>query len=172
PQSEQRATGNIYVPRDETFSDIKQKVFNASTLLSVLRSIIPRLQVHFDQNAGFPNFKAIDALFDVDGFNLPALESTTSLKELLPWIFKLISETGEFLFRFQSPEPMDRDKFFWLRDEEFARQTLAGQNPYSIQLVKEWPLTSQLDPEIYGPPESAFNTQMIDQEIGSMTVQE
>ena len=31
---------------------------------------------------------------------------------------------------------------------------------------------SQLNPEIYGPPESAFNTQMIDREIGSMTVQE
>ncbi|XP_022958148.1 linoleate 13S-lipoxygenase 2-1, chloroplastic-like [Cucurbita moschata] len=172
PNSEQRATGSIYVPRDETFSDLKQGVFNASTLLSVLRAIIPRLQVHFDQNTGFPNFKAVDALFDVDGFNLPPLESTTSLKDLLPWIFKFLSETGQFLFRFQSPEPMDRDKFFWLRDEEFARQTLAGLNPCSIQLVKEWPLMSQLNPEIYGPPESAFNTQMIDREIGSMTVQE
>jgi len=28
------------------------------------------------------------------------------------------------------------DRFSWLRDDEFARQTLAGLNPYSIQLVE------------------------------------
>ncbi|XP_022153765.1 linoleate 13S-lipoxygenase 2-1, chloroplastic-like [Momordica charantia] len=172
PDSEERTTGAIYVPRDETFSTIKQGAFNVDTILSVLRTILPRLQVHFDRDTGFKNFKSIDALYDVDGFNLPPLESTDSLKDLLPWIFKLVSETGEFFLRFQSPEPMDRDKFFWLSDEEFARQTLAGLNPCSIQLVTEWPLVSKLDPEIYGPPESAFNTEMLNQQIGSMTVQE
>jgi len=30
------------------------------------------------------------------------------------------------------------DRFFWFSDVEFARETLAGANPYSIQLVKVW----------------------------------
>ncbi|KAH0998013.1 hypothetical protein GBA52_021877 [Prunus armeniaca] len=65
------------------------------------------------------------------------------------------------------------DKFFWFRDEEFARQTLAGLNPYSLKLVTEWPLKSELDPEIYGPPESAITKEIIEQEIrGFPTVQE
>ena len=32
------------------------------------------------------------------------------------------------------------DRFFWFSDVEFARETLAGANPYSIQLVKAWTL--------------------------------
>ncbi|RYR03804.1 hypothetical protein Ahy_B06g083145 [Arachis hypogaea] len=30
----------------------------------------------------------------------------------------------------------ERDRFFWFRDEEFARQTVAGLNPLSISLVE------------------------------------
>ncbi|KAH1100290.1 hypothetical protein AAZX31_13G060000 [Glycine max] len=65
------------------------------------------------------------------------------------------------------------DRFFWFSDEEFARETLSGVNPYSIQLVKEWPLRSKLDPEIYGPPESAITREIIESQIiGYRTVEE
>ncbi|CAI0450242.1 unnamed protein product, partial [Linum tenue] len=65
------------------------------------------------------------------------------------------------------------DRFFWLKDEQFGRQTLAGVNPCSIELVKEWPLMSKLDPEIYGPPESAITTNIVEQQIrGFMTLDE
>lgn len=65
------------------------------------------------------------------------------------------------------------DTFSWFRDEEFCRQMLAGLNPYTIQLVTEWPLTSKLDPQVYGPPESAITTEIVEQEIkGLMTLEQ
>ncbi|KAE8716970.1 Lipoxygenase isoform 2 [Hibiscus syriacus] len=51
------------------------------------------------------------------------------------------------------------------RDEEFARQKLAGLNPHSIRLVTEWPSKSKLAPKIYGLAESAITEEMINREI-------
>ncbi|RYR08913.1 hypothetical protein Ahy_B05g076787 [Arachis hypogaea] len=55
------------------------------------------------------------------------------------------------------------DRFFWFRDEEFARQTVAGLNPLSISLVTEWPLKSELDPDwsdLLEPEDLELNKQM------------
>ena len=39
--------------------------------------------------------------------------------------------------------------------------------------VQEFPLKSKLDPQVYGPPESAITVEMIEEEIGGlMTVEE
>lgn len=43
------------------------------------------------------------------------------------------------------------DKYAWLRDDEFARQAIAGINPVNIERVTSYPPVSNLDPEIYGP---------------------
>ncbi|MCF8706214.1 hypothetical protein L3056_10930, partial [Corynebacterium sp. MC-25] len=121
-----------------------------------------------DEDLGFPYFTAIDALF-TEGVRLPSEEGQKGfLRAIMPRLVKTIGETGGDVLRFETPETMSRDKFFWFRDEEFARQTLAGLNPYSIQLVKEWPLKSKLDPEIYGPQESAITREMIEEEIGGV----
>ncbi|GJV00310.1 linoleate 13S-lipoxygenase 3-1, chloroplastic-like protein [Tanacetum coccineum] len=42
------------------------------------------------------------------------------------------------------------DKFSWLRDDEFARQSLPGVNPISVEKLKVFPPVSQLNPKIYG----------------------
>lgn len=36
------------------------------------------------------------------------------------------------------------------------------------KFVQQLPLKSTLDPEIYGPPESAITTELIEQEIGGL----
>ncbi|KAH9741014.1 Lipoxygenase 2 [Citrus sinensis] len=167
-QFSEKREGNFYVPRDEAFSEVKQLTFSAKTVYSVLHALVPSLETAFvDPDLGFPYFSAIDALFN-EGVNLPPLKQEGFWNTLLPRLVKAIEDTGDNILLFETPETMDRDKFFWFRDEEFSRQTLAGLNPYSIRLITEWPLKSTLDPEIYGPPESAITTELIEKEIGGM----
>jgi lipoxygenase len=64
------------------------------------------------------------------------------------------------------------DKFAWLRDDEFARQAVAGVNPVTIERLTVFPPVSKLDPEIYGPLESALKEEHIVHQLNGMTVQE
>ncbi|KAL9458841.1 hypothetical protein AB3S75_007676 [Citrus x aurantiifolia] len=173
PASESRSV-SIYVPRDEAFADIKLGQFSASSLYSGLHALVPFLEaILIDKDLGFSSLSDIDKVFN-EGIELPPeLKDQPLWKKILPILFKTVSNTGKEVFRFDTPETADRDKFFWIRNEEFGRETLAGLNPYSIKLLSELPLKSTLDPEIYGPPESAITTELIEQEIGGlMTVNE
>ncbi|XP_030953245.1 linoleate 13S-lipoxygenase 2-1, chloroplastic-like isoform X1 [Quercus lobata] len=174
PLSEKRGS-NIYIPRDEAFSEAKQVAFSAKTVRSALHIVIPTLEtVIIDGDLGFPNFTAVDSLFN-EGVKLPSLKNENKgfLKTLLPRLVKAITNTTDDVLRFEAPETMDRDKFFWFKDEEFARQTLAGVNPHTIKLVTEWPLKSKLDPKIYGLQDSAITTELVEREMrGLMTVKE
>ncbi|KAK1586522.1 hypothetical protein Q3G72_003416 [Acer saccharum] len=174
PKSETRVRDNLtfYVPRDESFSGIKTATFGAKALYALLHSLIPTLtSLIVDRDRGFPYFTEIDKLFN-EGVNLPKKDKK-SLINVIPRLVKGVADTAENILKFETPDAMDRDKFFWFRDEEFARQTLAGLNPYALQLVTEWPLESTLDPKIYGPPESAITKEIIEHEIrGFMTLEE
>nr|GLL43392.1 linoleate 13S-lipoxygenase 2-1, chloroplastic [Ipomoea trifida] len=171
PLSESRSS-SIYVPRDEAFSEVKNATFSGNTLYSVLHAVVPGLKsILVDADRGFPHFPAIDDLFNV-GVDIPT-EQKGILSGAIPRLIKSIADIGKDAILFETPEMIDRDKFSWLKDEEFARQTLAGLNPYSIRLIKEWPLKSKLDPAIYGPPESVITKELIETKIGGiMTVEE
>ncbi|KAJ0876564.1 putative linoleate 13S-lipoxygenase [Helianthus annuus] len=172
PLSESRSS-DVYVPRDEAFSEIKNLTFNAKTVFSVLKAVIPSVETSMiDQDLGFPYFTAIDSLFN-EGVNLPTIESKVFLGNVLPRLLKSISDAQNNVLLFETPEMIDRDKFGWMKDAEFGRQTLAGLNPLSITLVKEWPLKSKLDPKEYGPPESAITKEIVEREIrGYCTLEE
>ncbi|PRQ25565.1 putative linoleate 13S-lipoxygenase [Rosa chinensis] len=172
PLSEERSS-SVYVPRDEAFSELKQLTFSAKTLKSVLHALLPQLEITLvDPELGFPYFTAIDSLFN-EGVTLPKPKASGFIQSIIPRLVKAISDGQDDLLLFETPEILDRDKFSWFKDEEFSRQTLVGLNPYSIELVTEWPLKSKLDPEIYGPAESLITTKLVEKEIrGFMTVNE
>ncbi|GAY49899.1 hypothetical protein CUMW_122570 [Citrus unshiu] len=159
PESETRSDSN-YVPRDEAFSRIKQATFSAKTLYSLLHGLIPAIKAAFGENKdlGFPYFTAIDTLFN-QGIALPPQEQEEFWGRNLPELIQLAKHILKFA-------TMERHQFFWFRDEEFGRQTLAGLNPCAIQLVTKWPLESTLDPAIYGPPESAITTERVEKLMG------
>ncbi|KAK4790986.1 hypothetical protein SAY86_031399 [Trapa natans] len=171
PQSECKSSA-IYVPRDEAFSAIKNLSFSAKTVYSVLHAVVPSLETALiSSDLPFPHFASINELYNV-GVTLKKLPSK-GLSDLLPRIVKAIDEMSDNVMQFEIPDAFLRNSFFWFGDDEFARQTLAGINPYTIQLVTEWPLKSKLDPSVYGPPESAITAEMVEGEIkGVMTVGE
>ncbi|PIA53431.1 hypothetical protein AQUCO_00900188v1 [Aquilegia coerulea] len=170
-----------YVPRDEAFSSVKSDDFEKKKLLSAIHGAIPLLMASKDSNLPFPNFNKIDSLFDVDA-ELPQharslttfgfIDSIQNLRKKLKQLYEILTETKGPILHFEAPEMIIRDRFSWLRDEEFARQTLAGLNPLSIELVTEWPLKSKLDPK-YGPLESAITNEIVEkQNDGVMTVEQ
>ncbi|KAI5406937.1 hypothetical protein KIW84_053261 [Lathyrus oleraceus] len=170
---ETRTTLDFYVPRDESFSETKQTQFNSSTISLGLTTIIQSLDsILTDLKLGFASFEDIDAIYK-DGFQLPTLEpnDSTILQRVIPKLIKDADDSKDVL-RFDTPESFKRDRFFWFSDVEFARETLAGANPYGIELVKEWPLISKLDGQIYGPPESAITREIVESQITYSTVEE
>nr|CAD1831335.1 unnamed protein product [Ananas comosus var. bracteatus] len=192
PLSEERSS-SVYVPRDEAFSEVKGLTFSAKAFKSVLHAVVPSIETAIiDTKLGFPYFTAIDSLFN-EGVKLPKQEGLSFFRTVIPRVIKAFEDSTDNVLLFEAPEMIDRncfslqlnsmhdrlrliaerDKFAWFRDEEFSRQTLAGLNPFSIQLVTEFPFVSKLDPEVYGPAKSAITAELIEREIlGVMTVEE
>ncbi|XP_006648416.1 lipoxygenase 2.3, chloroplastic-like [Oryza brachyantha] len=174
----ERRRGAVYVPRDEQFSEVKGLTFSATTLRSGLHAMLPALEPMLaNHEVRFPHFPAIDGLYS-DGIPLPsqlnaAGASAGGVGGVIPRVVRLIEDTTDHVLRFEVPDMFDRDRFSWFRDEEFARQVLAGVNPICIQLLTEFPIVSKLDPEVYGPPESALTKEVLEgQMVESLTVEE
>uniref|UniRef100_A0A0E0CHR0 linoleate 13S-lipoxygenase n=1 Tax=Oryza meridionalis TaxID=40149 RepID=A0A0E0CHR0_9ORYZ len=175
----------IYVPRDEAFTERRAGAFATKRALSMLSAFTTARRVSGDRRRSFPSLAAIDALYedgyknrppssqpeadDVDGYLAGMVQRQVKL--LLKGEEEEFKEELRKLFKFQTSEIHDKDKLAWLRDEEFARQTLAGMNPLSIQL--EFPIFSKLDEETYGPGDSLITRELIEGQInGVMTAEE
>ncbi|KAG6477244.1 hypothetical protein ZIOFF_066496 [Zingiber officinale] len=160
----------IYVPRDEAFEELKQGAFAAGRLKAVLHSFIPSLIASISaDNHDFKGFHHIDNLYK-EGLILK-LGLQEHLLKKLPFV-KKIQESSEGLLRYDTPSILTKDKFAWLRDDEFARQAVAGINPVNIERLQSFPPLSNLDPAIYGPPESAITEAHIRGQLEGLTVQQ
>ncbi|XP_033515786.1 lipoxygenase 6, chloroplastic-like [Nicotiana tomentosiformis] len=154
----------VYVPRDEAFEEIKEDTLSAKRWNGLMHNLIPAIVAKFlSPNIPFNSFTDIDKLY-IDGLS----SKDENQKESL---INQILFAGERLLKFEIPV-IRRDRFAWLRDHEFARQTLAGVNPVNIELLKELPILSKLDPQIYGPPESAITKALIEPELNGMKIEE
>ncbi|XP_058071083.1 linoleate 13S-lipoxygenase 2-1, chloroplastic-like [Magnolia sinica] len=172
PKSERRSE-NFYVPRDEAFSEVKTQNFGDKKIMAMVHTALPFLETKMMENPDFLSFTDIDSLFDERLSLPPLIDGSEGIWDDLFSALKSLKEYGEAFFRFGIPQMIKRDRFSWLKDEEFARQTLAGLNPISIQLVTEFPFVSKLDPKIYGPPKSAITKEHINCAIkGHMTADE
>ncbi|XP_038902235.1 lipoxygenase 2, chloroplastic-like [Benincasa hispida] len=158
--TEQRSGGRFYVPRDEEFSEVKQHYFPPSDpgtkdlLGKDPFSDLPQIESMFREGIEPPS-----APHKILKFNISSIVSPNK-----PTLQSSVPST---LLQYPPPEAHNRDRYSWLSDTEFARQTLAGVNPYSIQLVTSLPLMSELDPKIYGPQESAFTHTKVQELIRS-----
>ncbi|KAK4349800.1 hypothetical protein RND71_029113 [Anisodus tanguticus] len=160
-----------YVPRDEQFEESKMNAFSTGRLKAVLHNLIPSLMASISsKNHDFKGFSDIDSLYS-EGLLLKLGLQDEVLKKLpLPKVVSSIKEGN--LLKYDTPKILSKDKFAWLRDDEFARQAIAGVNPVTIERLQVFPPVSKLDPEIYGPQESALKEEHILGNLNGMTVQE
>ncbi|KAJ4834858.1 hypothetical protein Tsubulata_012964 [Turnera subulata] len=143
--SSESRSSNVYVPRDEAFSAVKQITFGINILSAVLQTVLPGLEAVLDDpKKGFPNFPDIDSLYK-QGLQLPS-SLLGILKSILPGIVKTIRQGA---------------------DEETDFRG-SGMKSFLAKLLPEWPLTSKLDPQIYGSPESLITAEVVEKQIGNV----
>ncbi|KAK9707503.1 hypothetical protein RND81_07G202100 [Saponaria officinalis] len=162
----------VYVPRDETFEEMKQATFSAGRLKAVLHNLVPQINATLSSSdLPFVCFSEIDKLY-VDGFTIKDEDHADKTKYYLGKFTKQVLSIKDKLLKYDIPAVIRTDRFSWLRDNEFARQALAGVNPVNIELLKEFPIMSNLDPAVYGPPESAITKEVLEEQMNGMTVEE
>ncbi|CAN1287462.1 Linoleate 13S-lipoxygenase 3-1, chloroplastic [Linum perenne] len=163
----------MYVPRDEQFEESKKKSFSYGRLKAVLHTLVPSLKARITaQNRDFSAFADIDILYKEGVLLKVGIQDEIWRKLPLPKAVTNFTENSEGLLRYDTPKILSKDKFAWLRDDEFARQAIAGVNPITIERLKEFPPKSNLDPETYGPLESALKEEHILGQIDGMSVQQ
>ncbi|KAI7747808.1 hypothetical protein M8C21_005344, partial [Ambrosia artemisiifolia] len=162
----------IYVPRDERFGHLKKSDFLAYGVESVLKFLLPEFEALADDTLNeFDSFEDVMKLYN-GGIKLPQGHVLDEILEniSLQMFKELIRSDGEGLAKYSKPQVIEANLDAWSTDEEFAREMLAGVNPVSIQLLKEFPPTSKLDPKVYGNQNSSIREHHIKEHLDDLEV--
>ncbi|KAH7432818.1 hypothetical protein KP509_07G041700 [Ceratopteris richardii] len=169
----------IYVPRDEIFDHIKTQNFAADSIKAISHLISRTVEYISKGKDQFNTMEEVYSLYvnssDSESHSMRSDDNHLKRK-LTSGIFSLLAngkKTGNpSLLKFPLPLIVQKNKDAWSTDAEFARQTIAGMHPFTIQRVKVFPLESKLDPKVYGPPPSSINSHHIEPYLEGMTVSE
>ncbi|XP_078444696.1 lipoxygenase 3 [Wolffia australiana] len=158
----------IYVPRDDAFEEGRIDMLEEGKRKAMHRVFIPAIVAGFS-GGELGGLHHIDSLYK-EGIRIK-LGLAEDLLSKLPFFGKIQEATqGKLLF--DTPAIISKDKFAWLRDDEFARQVIAGINPVGIERLTVFPPVSKLDPSVYGPSESAIKEEHLLGHLEGMSIQQ
>ncbi|XP_024964101.1 probable linoleate 9S-lipoxygenase 5 isoform X1 [Cynara cardunculus var. scolymus] len=163
----------VYVPRDERFGHLKKSDFLAYGLESILKVLLPEFEALADDTLDeFDSLEDVLKLYD-GGIKLPEGPLLDNLLEKIRFqmLKELVRSDGEGLAKYSTPQVIEAEISAWNTDEEFAREMLAGVNPVSIQLLKDFPPTSKLDTEVYGNQNSSIRSHHIVEHLDGLEVE-
>ncbi|XP_071696448.1 probable linoleate 9S-lipoxygenase 5 [Rutidosis leptorrhynchoides] len=178
PQTESRLplvlSLTSYVPRDERFGHLRLSDFLGQGLEAILKFLLPEFEALVDDTLN--EFDSIEDILNLyqGGIKLPEGPLFEELQQNVPTqlLKELLRSDGEGLFKYSTPQVIKDNIFAWSTEEEFAREMIAGVNPVSIQLLKEFPPKSKLDVKLYGNQNSSIRSQDIKVHLDGLEVDE
>lgn len=93
----------MYVPRDETFEEIKENAFSTGRVKALLHNLIPALAVALSRrDSQFECFSDIDRLYK-DGFIIKPEEDSFIDRLIIPSVLKSFMTMGNRLLKYEIP---------------------------------------------------------------------
>jgi lipoxygenase len=105
PSSESKVEKShpVYVPRDETFEEIKETAFSTGRMKALLHNLIPALAAAFSRrDSQFECFSDIDRLYR-DGFVINTEEESFIDRLIIPSVLKSFMTMGNRLLKYEVP---------------------------------------------------------------------
>lgn len=162
---------DIYVPRDERFSQVKFSDFLAYAVKSLVQVLIPEIRSLFDKTVNeFDSFQDVLNIYEV-GINGQNGGTHGTVRDCISWEFiRELAHSDVGFHKFPMPDVIKENTSAWRTDEEFGREMLAGVNPVMIRRLEEFPPVSKLDINKYGNQTSTITKEHIEKNMNGLTV--